>query len=118
MSSVPDPSEDHPNAKDRRHARADATDALPESVAGEYWSATAPIQADQFGEAGQVPLRVARLAWDAYEAAGHGEQDLATLNRRAGFSWGELILLLRGPPHYRGNHYGTCFKNCAKGKTT
>lgn len=105
---------EHPNAKDRLHARSDAVDALPDSVAGEHWTATAPIQGDQFGEVGRVPIRVARLAWDAYQAAGH-DQDLATLNRRSGFSWGELIMLLRGPAHYRAhNHYGHCFKECAK----
>ncbi len=107
---------DHPNGKDRLHARREAVDALPDGVAGEYWTATAPVQRDEFGEAGRVPLRVARLAWDAYHAAGH-DQPLEVLNRRSGFSWGEIIMLLRGPGHYRAhNHYATCFKDCAKGR--
>ena len=53
---------EHPNSKDRLHARPEAIDALPDGVAGEYWTATAPVQGDQFGQAGRVPLRVARLA--------------------------------------------------------
>ncbi len=106
---------DHPNAKDRLHARPCAVEGLPDSVAGEYYSATAPVQGDQFGPPGRVPLRVARLAWDAYHAAGH-DQPLDVLNQRSGFSWGELIALLRGPGHYRGDHYARCFKDCAKGR--
>ena len=106
---------DHPNAQDRLHSRPEAIRALPDGVAGEYWTATAPVQRDEFGEAGRVPLRVARLAWEAYHAAGH-DQPLEMLNQRSGFSWGELITLLRGPGHYRGDHYAHCFKDCAKGR--
>ena len=106
---------DHPNAKDRLHCRPPMTEDLSETVAQEYWSASAPVQGDHFGEAGRVPLRVARLAWDAYHAAGH-DQPFEDVNRRSGFSWGEIIMLLRGPAHYRGDHWKTCFKECAKGR--
>lgn len=106
---------DHPNAQDRLHARTAMTTELPEGVAEEYWTAFAPVQADQFGPAGRIPLRLARLAWDAYAAAGHG-QSLETLNQRSGLSWGELIMLLRGPAHYRGQHWRDCFKECGKAK--
>lgn len=104
---------DHPNAQDRLHARPGMTEELPETVAAEYWSATAPIQGDHFGEAGRVPLRLARLAWETY-GVHHSGQSLEQVNARSGFSWGELIMLLRGPEHYRGDHWRTCFKE--KGK--
>ena len=105
---------DHPNAKDRLHARPEMVDQLPDTTAVEYWSATAPVQQDQFGEAGRVPLRLAALAHQAY--AVHHDQSLDLINDRGGFSWGELIMLLRGPEHYRG-HHRTCFKDCGKERT-
>ncbi len=108
---------DHPNAKDRVHARPETVEILSDTVAAEHWTASAPVQEDQFGEAGRVPMRVARLAWEAYAAAGHGGQDLETMNRRGGFSWGELIMLLRGPAHYHGDHWNVCYKDCGKGRT-
>ena len=106
---------DHPNAQDLLHCRPPMTEELSSTVAEEYWSATAPVQQDHFGEAGRIPIRLARLAWDAYAAAGHSSS-LDLINDRGGFSWGELIMLLRGPGHYRApNHHAHCFKDCAKG---
>ena len=105
---------DHPNAKDRLHDRPQYKDSLPEAVGAEHWSATAPVQGDQFGESGRIPLRLARLAWEAYAASGH-RQEFGQVNRRAGFSWGEVVMLLRGPAHYRAAvHFSVCYKDCGK----
>lgn len=104
---------EHPNAQDRLHARPGMTEELPDSVAEAFWSEMAPVQQDHFGPAGRVPMRLARLAWDAYKAAGH-DQTMEDVNRRGGFSWGELILLLRGPAHYKGPHWTSCYKGCGK----
>lgn len=72
---------------------------------------TFPIQKDSvYGPTGKIPWQLAELAYEAYAAAGHGSQSLERLAERSGFSWEELVMLLRGPAHYRSNHL--CNSKC------
>ncbi len=66
-----------------------------------------PIQRDDNGPAGSVPWAVAEEAYRAYVADGHGDQSLERLAQRGGFSWGELVSLIRGPHHYVGHRCST-----------
>lgn len=49
--------------------------------------------------AGRIPWAVHEVAWRAYAAAGHGAQSAERIDERGGFSWVELIALLRGTYH-------------------
>ena len=69
-----------------------------------------PIQKDSYGPAGHIPWKLAEVAYQAYEAAGHRNQSLQTLADRGGFSWTEVLWLLRGPEHYRYGH--DCQTSC------
>jgi hypothetical protein len=91
-----------------------AGDNLPKALRDLRWDVTAPVQKDTLGEAGQIPQRVARLAYEAYALAGHGGQSFEEINRRGGFGWSEIVALLRGPAHYRSEHFTECFDRCAK----
>ena len=69
-----------------------------------------PIQSgSEFDMRGEIPCGFVEGAYEAYTIH-HGSQSLEELKRRGGFSWYELIMLIRGPEHYRGFH--KCTKEC------
>ena len=57
---------------------------------------SAPVQASAGTEAGRVPWAVHALAWRVYHDAGHRGQSAERIAERHGFSWAELVALLRG----------------------
>ncbi len=69
-----------------------------------------PVQKDQHGERGTIPWSLAEVAYEAYSAAGHGSQSLERLAERGGFGWAELLMLFRGPEHYKASH--SCASAC------
>lgn len=63
---------------------------------------TAPIQVDntprsrERGFPTRVPWSMSARAWDAYAAAGHGDQSHERLCERGGFGVGELVACILG----------------------
>jgi hypothetical protein len=70
----------------------------------------APVQGDgRIGgrPAGTVPWSTHLLAWQGYDAAGHGDQSAERIAQRGGFSYRELQCAIAG-------HYNELMHGCEK----